>query len=227
MPFVVIRKIKLNQEGINLIFIIFSFTFLFSILAIFWDFTIFKVIYLISASILIFVIYFFRDPDRAITQGDNLILAPADGRVIKIEQTGFNELLGEAALKVSIFLSLFDVHVNRIPISGRINYFEYTRGSFFPAFFGKASLRNEQASFVIVNEKCRVLLRQIAGFLARRIVCNVKEAEEVEKGERFGIIRFGSRIDLFLPSSVNLCISTNQKVKAGVTIVGEVIDEIN
>ena len=123
-------------------------------------------------------------------------------------------------MRISIFLSIFDVHINRIPISGKVSYYNYNPGAFLPAYREKASLLNEQTSIGITNGVHKVLVRQIAGLLARRIVCTIREGEDVLQGSRFGLIKFGSRVDLFLPPGVHLQIEKGQKVKGGETVIG-------
>lgn len=167
-----------------------------------------------------FFLFFFRDPERHIPQGENLILAPSDGEVILIRPFDYLEFMSSGGTLVSVFMSLFDVHVNRAPISGVVKYFNYNPGKFFPAFKDKASLENEQTELGLENEHGKVVLKQIAGILARRIVCKLKPGDVIKAGERFGMIKFGSRLDLFLPENVQIQVKLNQKVKAGETIIG-------
>ena len=167
-----------------------------------------------------FFLFFFRDPERKVPKDGNLILAPADGKVILIKPFGNLEFVGGEGTLVSVFMSLFNVHVNRTPVSGEIKYFRYNPGKFFPAFKDKASLENEQTELGMENEHGKVVLKQIAGILARRIVCKLKNGDLVKAGDRFGMIKFGSRLDLFLPQNVHIEVKLNQKVKAGETIIG-------
>ena len=168
----------------------------------------------------VFFLFFFRDPDRKVPEGENLILAPADGKVILIKPFDNLEFMGGGGTLVSVFMSIFDVHVNRVPISGVIKYSKYNPGKFFPAFKDKASLENEQTELGLENEHGRVVFKQIAGILARRIVCKLKQRDLVKAGERFGMVKFGSRLDLFLPENVQIKVKLNHKVKAGETIIG-------
>ena len=174
----------------------------------------------------IFLLFFFRDPERKAPEGENLILSPADGKIILIKPCeasfGFDnlEFVGGGGTLVSVFMSLFNVHVNRAPISGVVKYFKYNPGKFFPAFKEKASLENEQTELGLENEHGKVVLKQIAGIMARRIVCKLKQGDLVKAGERFGMIKFGSRLDLFLPENVQIKVKLNHKVKAGETIIG-------
>jgi phosphatidylserine decarboxylase len=178
---------------------------------------IFAIIFFISA---LFFIFFFRDPQRKIPQEENLVLAPADGRVISLENFENHPFLESKGTKLSIFLSLWDVHINRAPISGKVVALKYNPGKFNPAFKKKASSENEQNEIWLESDKVKVVLKQIAGILARRIVCHLKEGDEVKAGQRFGMIKFGSRVDIFLPEKVKIEVALNQKVKAGETVIG-------
>jgi phosphatidylserine decarboxylase len=167
-----------------------------------------------------FFLFFFRDPEREVPEGENLILAPADGKVILIKPFDNLEFMNSGGILVSVFMSLFDVHVNRAPISGIVKYFKYNPGKFFPAFKDKASLENEQTELGLENEHGKVVVKQIAGIIARRIVCNLKQGDLVKAGDRFGMIKFGSRLDLFLPENAQIKVKLNHKVRAGETIMG-------
>jgi phosphatidylserine decarboxylase len=169
----------------------------------------------------VFTLYFFRDPQRKIPSDSAAILSPADGKVIAIGETRNAEGYGGPARFVAIFLSVWDVHVNRIPVDGKITRIEYRKGDFKKAYLSDASEHNEQTRILIENPRGKVLVKQIAGILARRIVCRAREGEQVAKGDRFGMIKFGSRAELFLPPSVHLRVSVGDKVKGGETIIGE------
>lgn len=171
-------------------------------------------------ALILFTGYFFRDPQRAIPAGGNLILAPADGKVIVIEKVHEPEFFKGEAMQVSIFMSAFNVHVNRAPITGQVVYFNYRQGTYHPAYKDEASFSNEQSAIGIRNDNVQIFMKQIAGIFARRIVCHLREGHKVKAGERFGMIKFGSRVDLFLPVSVPLQIELQQKVTAGITIIG-------
>lgn len=158
---------------------------------------------------------FFRDPERIPPEGEDLILSPADGRVVGIRQSG------EEGTQVSIFLSPLDVHVNRAPVKGKVEDVRYQKGSFFAAYKDEASWSNEQNSLRVVDPKGRSLrVVQIAGVLARRIVCYVKRGDGLERGQRLGLIMFGSRVDLFLPPGSKIDVVEGQKVRGGETILG-------
>jgi phosphatidylserine decarboxylase len=146
------------------------------------------------------VLQFFRNPVRTIPQkDDNIVYAPADGKVVVIEETTETEYFGDRRLQVSIFMSPINVHVNRNPISGIIKYYRYHKGEYLVAWHPKASTENERTTVVIDNGKKEILLRQVAGALAKRIIAYVKEGQRVEQGEDMGFIKFGSRVDLYLP----------------------------
>jgi phosphatidylserine decarboxylase len=169
----------------------------------------------------LFVAYFFRNPKRKIPALDHVILSPADGRIIHVGECEENRFLKGKALKVSIFMSLFDVHVNRAPAAGKILETNYNPGRFLVASKEKASLENEQNAFLLETEdRLKILLIQIAGFVARRIVCYVKAGDHLGKGQIFGLIRFGSRVDLYLPLEVNPIVRVGQHVKGGESIIG-------
>lgn len=163
-----------------------------------------------------FVLYFFRDPDRSAPSGE-VIVSPADGRVVEMRQT---ELHGRRLWKVSIFLSIFDVHVNRSPIAGVIRNVQYSPGKFLVASRARASVQNEQNTVTIEGENFTVIFKQIAGLIARRIVFNKKVGERVECGERVGLIKFGSRVDVFLPPDLRPKVAVGDRVQAGVSVLG-------
>lgn len=169
-----------------------------------------------------FMAYFFRDPRRTAPAEADLVVAPADGRVTRVERV--DGAAGKSPTVVSIFLSPFDVHVNRAPIAGRVLDVTYTKGKFMIATRDEASVVNEQNAITIRGEKVTVVCKQIAGVLARRIVCWKKPGDGLELGERFGLIKFGSRTDLILPPEVRVEAQVGQRVKGGVTIIGRVAD---
>jgi phosphatidylserine decarboxylase len=162
---------------------------------------------------------FFRDPERRSPQGEGVVVSPADGKVVAIKQFGRSNT-EKAGTQVSIFLSPLDVHINRAPIAGKVEQQLYRPGKFHAAYRDKASQDNEQNALTIVGargERLRVV--QIAGVLARRIVCHVKEGDALDMGQRFGLIMFGSRVDLFLPLDAQIAVSEGQWVRAGETIM--------
>ncbi len=169
----------------------------------------------------LFMAFFFRNPKRKVPSLENVILSPADGRIIHIGECQEDRFLKQRALKVSIFMSLFDVHINRAPVSGEILQRSYHPGRFTIASREKASLMNEQNAFVMeAEERFKILLVQIAGFVARRIVCYPRAGDKLKRGEIFGLIRFGSRVDLYLPTEVQPIVRLGQHVKGGESIIG-------
>ena len=169
----------------------------------------------------LFIAYFFRNPKRKIPDLQNVILSPADGRIVHVGECQEERFLKEKTLKVSIFMSLFDVHLNRTPISGKVIERNYLPGRFLVASLEKSSLLNEQNAMVLESEdRFKILLVQIAGFVARRIVCYAKAGDSMRKGEIFGLIRFGSRVDLYLPIVVKSIVRVGQHVKGGESIIG-------
>jgi phosphatidylserine decarboxylase len=170
----------------------------------------------------LFVAAFFRDPEREAHASGKAILTPADGRIISIEHVGDHRSpLGKPTLKISIFMSIFNVHVNRVPVSGRISEIKYRPGRFFSANLSKASEENECNRITLqADAGHNVVVVQIAGLIARRIVCWVRAGDDVRAGQRLGLIRFGSRVDLYLPDTAEIGVRPRQKVKAGKTILG-------
>ena len=169
----------------------------------------------------LFTAFFFRDPDRVIPQGAGLVVSPADGKVVQVIPAPADHPLGPGTTQVSIFLSVFDVHINRAPIGGTIERVEYHPGEFLPAFDDKASLRNEQNSVLLEREGARVAFKQIAGLIARRIVFRKRVGEMVERGERVGMIKFGSRVDVFVAEGVGLRVKLGDRVTGGVSVIAE------
>ncbi len=170
----------------------------------------------------VFSLYFFRDPERVTPAGEKLVVSPADGKVLAIEQVEEPDYIKGPALKISIFMSVFSVHVNRYPVSGTLEYRCYRPGKFFNAEFDKASRYNEAMSLgIVTGDGRRVLVRQIAGLIARRIVCPVIEGANAVRGERYGMIRFGSRLEVFLPADAKTTVATGMHVSAGESILAE------
>lgn len=174
-----------------------------------------------SVSFFLFVLYFFRNPKRNIITDDNKIIAPADGKVVVIEEVDVDEYFSEKKIQVSIFMSPSNVHVNRTPIGGEVKYTAYHPGKYLVAWHPKSSTENERTTIVIDNGNVEVMMRQIAGKVARRIVYNLEEGDDVKQGLDFGFIKFGSRVDLFLPLDTKINVKIGQKVKGGITVVGE------
>lgn len=180
-----------------------------------------KILALLGILLTLFIAYFFRNPKRNIPALQNAILSPADGKVIYVGECQEKRYLQEKALKISIFMSIFDVHINRSPISGKVLKTVYNPGEFFVAHLEKSSLLNEQNAIIVLTEdRFKILVVQIAGLVARRIVCYPKIGDFLKRGEIFGLIRFGSRVDLYLPLGVKINVQVGRKVKGGESIIG-------
>ena len=202
------------REGLPFIIPLGIFTLIFSLFGIIWAASIFFIA-------TCFVAWFFRNPEREFADGAKAVISPADGAVIKIENVVEGDFLKGPAQKISVFMNIFNVHVNRIPYAGKVGAIEYNKGNFFSANLDKASELNER-NMVLINtdDGKKILTVQIAGLIARRIECWVKEGMHVGRGERFGLIRFGSRLEVFLPPDAIISIKVGDKVKAGETPIG-------
>jgi phosphatidylserine decarboxylase len=176
---------------------------------------------LLSLILLIFTLSFFRDPDRKSSGKDNIVVSPADGRVLFVKEVDDNKYINQKAKQISIFMSPLNVHVNRIPIDGKVEYLRYYKGEHFAAFEDKASDVNERSEFGIYSRYGKVFFTQVAGFIARRIVYEIKEGDSVHQGNRFGMIKFGSRVDVIVPFNWNEKVKKDDKVTAGETILFE------
>lgn len=221
---------KLNKHGINIILIIavigLAISFFSSILG------------FLAFLIVLFSLYFFRDPERICLADDGMVCAPADGIVTSIEQVTIPERFGvnAEAIKISIFLNIFDVHVNRLPVNGTIKNIIYSPGKFINVAKEKESLDNESNTLIIEDKQGNnIVVTQIAGLIARRIVCDMKSGEETIAGERFGIIKFGSRVNIYLPLDFKILVAVGQKMIGGETLIAtqnkemleQFIDKIN
>jgi phosphatidylserine decarboxylase len=165
----------------------------------------------------VFFLIFFRDPNREIPDGPGLIVSPGDG---KVEEAEWIETTAGSRFRVSIFLSVFDVHVNRIPISGKVTVMEYREGQFLNAMNPESAILNEQTLIVIEDGENSVSFKQIAGLLARRIICDVKTGDIVQRGQRMGMIKFGSRVDVLMPADVELRVQPGDRVQGGKSVLG-------
>jgi len=179
-------------------------------------------VYIALFALFIIVLQFFRNPSRTFATGNNLVICPADGKVVVIEETEEGEYFKDKRLQVSIFMSPVNVHINRNPISGVVKFFKYHPGKYLAAWNPKSSTENERTTVVVEHENgTPVLFRQIAGALARRIVWYVKEGDIVEQSKEFGFIKFGSRVDIYLPVGTKVNLELNQVVKGGITVLAE------
>jgi phosphatidylserine decarboxylase len=175
----------------------------------------------VALFLLIFTLNFFRDPERTTPLKDNVVVSPADGRVILIKEVSEEKFIKGKAWQISIFMSPLNIHVNRIPVDGKVEYLNYIRGDYLIATDDKASLRNERAEFGIVSNYGKIFFTQVAGFIARRIIYELKTGDEVKMGKRFGMIKFGSRVDVIVPLNWKVIAKKGDKVAAGETILFE------
>lgn len=173
----------------------------------------------------IFMLYFFRDPERAVPEGRNIFVSPADGKIIVIKDLLETEHLHKDVKQISIFMSPFNVHVNRVPCDGKVKSVQYVKGKFLAAYKDEASIQNEHIDMVFETRYGDLLLRQVAGFVARRAVCRKSEGDILHCGERYGLIKFSSRVDICLPKEAVINIKLGDMVKAGETVLGEIAGE--
>jgi phosphatidylserine decarboxylase len=167
-----------------------------------------------------FILFFFRDPKRVMPLQKNAIVSPADGKVVEISDVYDKKFMGGRCKKIGIFLSIFNVHVNYAPAEGEVIYTAYQAGKFTNAAKSKAPLINENNSIGIETNNIKIMVRQIAGLIAKRIVCKCQEGDSLKKGEKIGLIQFGSRVEIYLPSHIQLCVREGDKVKAKKNIIG-------
>ncbi len=210
--------LKIAPEGLPFI----AIAIVVAVLGAYFSWRAFGVLFVLA----IFVTAFFRDPFREIPQGDGLVVSPADGKVVMVVPTPLGHPAGEGSTQISIFLSVFDVHINRAPIAGKITDVLYTAGEFLPAFDDKASLRNEQNRAFIEGPEGRVGFTQIAGLIARRIVFRKKAGDVVARGEQVGLIRFGSRTDVFLPKGSTLNVKVGDRVSGGSSVIAHLPETV-
>lgn len=215
----------IHKEGYKIIFATFALSFAIAIVTnvFFKEQTLFHyILYIILLFKLSFVIRFFRIPKRNYNIDENSVICPADGTIVVIEEIDNSEYYNDKRIQVSIFMSVSNVHVNRYPISGNVKFVKYFSGRFFIAKKPKSSMENERTSVVIENSKVSLLMRQIAGFIARRIVCYSIEGQQANQCEEMGFIKFGSRVDLLLPINSNIKVILNQKVVGGITEIAKI-----
>jgi phosphatidylserine decarboxylase len=182
--------------------------------------TLHQAVVLTAIALYLLVLQFFRNPVVQVEENPSHILAPADGKVVAVEETTESEYLGERRIQVSIFMSPFNVHVNRSPVAGAVSYFKYHPGMYLVAWHPKSSTENERTTVVVrTNTGVEILVRQIAGALARRIRCYVHQGSAVRQGAEFGFIKFGSRVDVFIPLSARVRVQVGEAVKGGRTVL--------
>ncbi|MCS6820339.1 MAG: phosphatidylserine decarboxylase family protein [Microscillaceae bacterium] len=178
------------------------------------------VIFIVGGGVMLFLLYFFRNPSRNIVPNPHHIVAPADGKVVALEETEETEFLKSKVRQISIFMSPFDVHLNRNPVSGKVVYYKYHAGKYWVAWHPKSSTENERTTIGLQTQNGTLLVvRQIAGVFARRIKCYLQVGQPIVQGEELGFIKFGSRVDVFLPLNAEVKVGLNQKTKAGETII--------
>ncbi len=204
---------KVAREGYPFILFFLIITVIFFLLRAGWI-TLFPVFFMF------FMLFFFRDPERYPPEVEGAFLSPADGKIILIKNIFEENYLKKEAIMISIFMSPFNVHVNRSPATGRVKMVKHNIGSFLAAYRDDAFLKNENIEMVLETDMGEILIRQVAGFIARRAVCRVKPGDYIKRGERFGIIKFSSRLDVYLPQKTDIKVSINEKVRAGETILG-------
>jgi phosphatidylserine decarboxylase len=209
------------REGLHIILVGLVLTAGFIVVASRYDSKVLFALSVVFGILTLFSTFFFRDPVRNISVGPGGLVSPADGRVIAVETITDNQIVGDEAIKVSIFLSVFDVHINRVPASGKIDFVRYNPGKFLVAFKDKASHLNEQTEIGMTTETGhKIVFKQIAGLIARRIVCKLKQGDEVSVGDRFGMIRYGSRAELIVPKDTEIKVKVGQHIKGGEGIIG-------
>jgi phosphatidylserine decarboxylase len=218
--------LQLTRYGTDVLLAVLAVVVVFVLLAIWTDERWLRYILLLVALFLTgFSLNFFRDPDRQIAANgrslDKLVVSPADGKIVLIEQINEPEFIKGQAQLVSIFMSPLDVHVNRAPITGTVDYFKYIKGEFLVAHDPAAVHRNERAVIGLESAGHKVLFQQVAGYIARRIVCPVKQGDTLRQAERFGMIKFGSRVDIYLPMDVKLNCKIGDRTVAGETVLAE------
>lgn len=214
---------RLHREGFTIIFvttlILLGLNYAVQTLA--GDGVVLQVFLGISLFFFVMVVQFFRNPSRNTPQGEGLIIAPADGKVVVIEEVEEPEYFKDKRKQISIFMSPINVHVSRTPVSGNVLYYKYFKGKYLVAWHPKSSTENERTTVVMEEGGKQVLFRQIAGALARRIVCYVKPGMSLNKGDEYGFIKFGSRIDLYLPLDTEILVELNQKTVGGETVIAK------
>jgi phosphatidylserine decarboxylase len=219
------KNIKIHREGYKIILVTGITLFLINILvSALSDFKALNItVQVLSAIIFLFTASFFRHPSRNTPEDETNIIAPADGKVVVLEEVMETEYFNDKRLQVSIFMSPTNVHVNRYPISGIVKYTKYHAGKYLVAWHPKSSTENERNTVVVGNGTVDILFRQIAGKFAKKIVCYAKIDAEADQGSEFGFIKFGSRVDLFLPIGTPIQVKLNQKVRGGETILGKLL----
>lgn len=210
---------EIHREGLRLILTFLGITIVCFLFRPKWEFFGYVSIIFILTTLLL--VYFFRDPKRKVQENETLIYSPADGEVIEIGTVQEDKFLKGQSYVVKIFMTPLDVHIQRAPIKGRVDYLEYRKGKFLPANWDKACEDNEH-NYIGIDGQVKILVKQIAGLLARRIVWWVHQQQGVSQGERIGMIKFGSQVDIFVPVNVEIKVRVKEKVYGGLTVIGEI-----
>ncbi len=222
-----LHNMRIHKEGYQII--LNSFIILAAVVAIFFIFAGLSTISYIAAAVgsvlFIFLLRFFRAPVRVAKDDNTSVFSPADGTIVEVKEVYENEYLKSGAIQVSVFMSVFNVHINWFPIKGVVEYFKYHPGDYLVAMHPKSSEKNERTTVVINQNGTKILMRQIAGLLARRIVCYAVEGSEIAQGDQVGFIKFGSRVDLFLPLDSRVQVTRGQKVKGCNTIIAKLPEQ--
>lgn len=213
------------REGLGIIFVLLSVTVVVLLLAARFDSRLLAIAASLFALLTVFSVFFFRDPTRTADQTEGVLVSPADGRILSVERIEHHDYIGGPAWKISIFMSVFDVHINRIPSAGSVEYVKYNPGKFFKAFLDKASDENEHTEIGIITATGqRLIVKQIAGIIARRIIYRLHKGDQVTTGARFGMIKFGSRTELFVPIDSEILVAKGDCVKGGATVIGKLAE---
>ncbi|MCF8242401.1 MAG: phosphatidylserine decarboxylase family protein [Melioribacteraceae bacterium] len=216
----------LTKYGYTTIGIVILIIFIIGIIAIWSNNTIFRIaLFSLGGILLAFTLNFFRDPDRIPDETEDVIISPADGKVLIVKDVDAENKIGSEGKQVSIFMSPFNVHVNRIPISGVVKSINYIKGEYLVAYHDKADERNERSEITIQSEHGPIFFTQVAGMVARRIIYELKEKDEVTIGKRFGMIKFGSRVDVIVPNNWEVNVKVGDNVSAGKTVLFKIKNE--
>lgn len=216
----------ITKYGYTTIFVAFILFLILLALSFLSENTFIKSVLIISGIlILVFNLNFFRDPQRTAPVKPNVIVSPADGTVLFVKEVEENKFLHSRALQISVFMNVFNVHVNRIPVSGQVDYLKHIHGDYLIASLDKASEKNERSEIGITSEYGKILFTQVAGLIARRIITELKPGDKVKIGERFGMIKFGSRVDVVVPLNFKAAVKKGDKVTAGETILFESVNQ--
>lgn len=211
----------ISKDGYTTILVVVVFSIIVGVAATYLPDLLSYLIYILLGILCLLTVYFFRDPDRETPEDDSLLISPADGKVVLIKKIREEEYVHDSVTQISIFLSPLNVHVNRVPFSGTIEHVKYSPGKYLMAWEEHASELNERAHFGVLHPSgTKLLFKQITGFMARRIVYHLKEGDSVKAGERFGIMKFGSRMDLLVPDNIEINVKKGDKTVAGETIIG-------